>query len=88
MNNVAYYEMIKDLQRMVEELQLQHKEATALLNEGYEKKYQQLGADRGYGKFISAHNKRESVLKLEIEDHKNIAKLLEEENNALREELR
>ena len=62
---------------MIKELQLQHKEATALLHEVYEKKYQQLSADRGYDKFISAHNKRESVLKLEVEEHRNIAKLLE-----------
>ena len=49
------------------------------------KKYPQLSADRGYDKYISVHEKRESVLKLEVEEHRNIAKLLDEENIALQE---
>ena len=39
-NNVAYYEMIEDLQGTLEELQQQYKESTTLLHQGYEKKYQ------------------------------------------------
>jgi len=46
------------------------------MHEGYEQKYQQLKADKDYDKILKGHEKRENVLKLEVEEHRNIAKLL------------
>ena len=62
-NNVAYYEMIEDLQGILDELQQQYKESLALLHEGYEKKYQQLSAEKGYDKILAGYEVRERTLK-------------------------
>jgi len=58
------------------------------LHQGYEKKYQQLSDDKGYDKFISAYKKKVSVLKLEVKEHRHIAKLLEQENILLKAEIK
>jgi len=54
---MAYYEMIEDLQGMIEELHFQYKESKKLMHEGYEQKYQQLKADMWYDKILRGHEK-------------------------------
>jgi len=87
-NNVAYYEMIEDLQTTIEELQQQYKESFSLLHQEYEKKYQRLIAEKGYDRFIFVYEKKESMLRIEVLENRNITKLLEEENISLREEIK
>ena len=57
------------------------------MHEGYEKKYQQLSADKGYDKLFVAYNVRKRTLKAEVEEHRQIAELLEQENNNLQREV-
>lgn len=83
-NNVAYYEMI-------EELQEDHKEFKALLHANYKKKYEALSEGWGFEqkleKFASHFQRQEFLLNRDVEEERAIAKLLEEENNNLRDKL-
>ena len=79
--------MIEELQYTLEDLQIQYKESTALLHEGYEKKYQQFSVEKVYEKLLTGYDVRERTLKGEVEACRQIAELLEQENNNLQKEL-
>ena len=57
------------------------------MHEGYEKKYQQIIADKGYDKLFVRYDVRERTLRGEVEECRQISELLEQENNNLQREL-
>lgn len=86
-NNLAYYELIEELHYSLEDLQNQHNESTALLHKEYENRYQQLSSETGHKKILVGYDIRERTLKGEVEACRQIAELLEQENNNLQKKL-
>ena len=86
-NNVAYYELIEELHGSIEDLQGQHNESMALLHKDYENRYQQLSSETGHKKIIAGYDIREWTLKGEVEACRQIAEILEQENNNLQKKL-
>ena len=83
-NNVLYYKTILKMQE-------DHKSSLASLHSDYESKYARLSQERGFEKrlqdIFSAHKKWEFMLNTKLNNARDVASLLECENNYLRNEL-